>query len=103
MGIHNESGYQRLRPIPPLTQLIDQMMGILTSTTDEDRSFLPFKHDGNDRVVLLVNNLGGISELEMGAVAGKGSFISSFVTGPTPIDRCIFSVRVATISQNIPG
>ena len=45
------------------------MIEMLVSTTDPERSFLPFKHDGKDRVVLLVNNLGGTSELEMGAVA----------------------------------
>lgn len=74
MGIHNEPGFQRIRPIPRLTTLVDRMMGMLTSTTDEERSFLDFKHDGKDKVVLVVNNLGGVSELEMGAVAGKGAF-----------------------------
>lgn len=47
-------------------------MQALTSTTDTERSFLPFEHDGKDEVVLMVNNLGGVSELEMGGVAGKG-------------------------------
>lgn len=39
---------------------------MLTSTSDPERSFLPFR--GHDEVVLLVNNLGGVSELEIGGV-----------------------------------
>lgn len=72
MGIHNEPGNQRLKPLPQLSKLIDQMLAMLTSTTDKERSFVPFQNDGNDEVVLLVNNLGAISELEMGAIAGEG-------------------------------
>lgn len=72
MGIHNEPGNQRLKPLPKLSKLIDQMLAMLTSTTDKERSFVPFQNDGNDEVVLLVNNLGAISELEMGAIAGEG-------------------------------
>ena len=62
MGIHNEPGARRLSPIPPLHELIPQLIENLTSTSDPDRSFVPFKGRG-DRVVLLVNNLGGTSEL----------------------------------------
>jgi len=69
MGIHNESGYQRLAPIPPLSELMPQLLELLTSTTDPERSFVPFK--GGDDVVLLVNNLGGVSELELTAIAGE--------------------------------
>lgn len=67
MGIHNEPGAKRLSPVPPLHELIPQLIENLTSTSDADRSFVPFTGKG-DRVVLLVNNLGGTSELEMGAV-----------------------------------
>lgn len=42
---------------------------MMTSTSDPDRSFVPFK--GRDNVVLLVNNLGGLSELELGAVVAE--------------------------------
>ena len=41
---------------------------MITSTTDPEHSFVPFKNDGTDRVVLLVNNLGGLSELELGVI-----------------------------------
>ncbi|KAJ6617440.1 dihydroxyacetone kinase [Mycena sp. CBHHK59/15] len=68
LGIHNESGNKRLSPVPSLSQLIPLLLDYITSTTDAERSFLPFQHDGKDEVVLLVNNLGGMSELEVGGV-----------------------------------
>jgi dihydroxyacetone kinase len=69
LGIHNESGHIRLSPIPTLAELIPQLLDFLTSTTDPDRSFVPFQ--GKDNVVLLVNNLGGLSELEMGGIVAE--------------------------------
>ncbi|KAK2463564.1 hypothetical protein APHAL10511_004315 [Amanita phalloides] len=69
MGIHNESGHRRLSPIPTLSQLLAQLFELLTSTSDPERSFVPFK--GNDNVVLLVNNLGSVSELELSAIVGE--------------------------------
>ena len=71
LGIHNESGHRRVSPVPPLNQLVPDLIHMITSTTDPDRSFVPFLNDGTDRVVLLVNNLGGLSELELGAVVGE--------------------------------
>ncbi|GLB43410.1 putative dihydroxyacetone kinase [Lyophyllum shimeji] len=72
MGIHNEAGNRRLAPCPPLNELIPQLLDMLTSTSDPERSFLPFQGEkGKDEVVLLVNNLGGISELELGAIVGE--------------------------------
>ncbi|KAI0766592.1 dihydroxyacetone kinase [Trametes elegans] len=71
MGIHNEPGNRRLSPVPPLKDLLPQLVDFLTVTTDPERSFLPFKNDGSDRVVLLVNNLGGVSELELTGVVGE--------------------------------
>ncbi|KAL1747587.1 Dak1 domain-containing protein [Schizophyllum fasciatum] len=69
MGIHNESGVKRLSPAPALSELIPQLLDLLTSTSDPERSYVPFK--GKDEVVLLVNNLGGVSELELGAVVAE--------------------------------
>ncbi|KDR80673.1 hypothetical protein GALMADRAFT_135800 [Galerina marginata CBS 339.88] len=69
LGIHNESGHSRLSPIPKLSDLISQLLEFLISTSDPDRSFAPFT--GKDNVVLLVNNLGGLSELELGGIVGE--------------------------------
>lgn len=68
MGIHNEPGNMRLSPVPPLHSLLDQLISLITSTSDPERGFLPFQNDGTDEIVLLVNNLGGISELELGGI-----------------------------------
>ncbi|KAF6761699.1 dihydroxyacetone kinase 1 [Ephemerocybe angulata] len=69
MGIHNESGNKRVSPIPSLAELIKQLLDMLTSVDDPERSFLPFK--GNDNVILLVNNLGGVNELELGGIVAE--------------------------------
>ena len=69
MGIHNESGNRRISPVPPLNELVPQLLALITSTADKERSFLPFQ--GNDEVVLLVNNLGGLSELELGGIVAE--------------------------------
>ena len=67
MGIHNEPGNRRLSPVPPLNELVKQLLENVMSTTDPERSFISFKGKG-DKVVLLVNNLGGVSELELGGL-----------------------------------
>ena len=69
MGIHNESGHSRLSPVPKLPVLIPKLIDFLTSTSDPDRSFVPFK--GRDNVVVLVNNLGGLSELELSGIVSE--------------------------------
>lgn len=61
-------------PILPTADLVGQMLAKIVDTTDSDRSFVPFKGDGTDEVVLLVNNLGSISELELGGIAHEGEF-----------------------------
>lgn len=71
MGIHNEEGFGRVRA--DLPGLVSQMLRQLLDESDADRGFI---HLGRgDDAVLLVNNLGGVSPLEMGAatmeVAGQ--------------------------------
>ena len=73
MGIHNEAGNKRVSPVPPTDQLIDQLITMIVSTRDEDRSFVPFRGGNKDRVVALVNNLGGLSELELASISGEVS------------------------------
>lgn len=46
------------------------MINFASSTSDPDRSFVQFKHDGQDEVVLFINNLGAISELEFSGIVG---------------------------------
>lgn len=73
MGIHNESGTSKHK-ISTTAELVDQMLSKIIDTQDKDRSFVPFKGDGSDEVVLLVNGLGAVSELEMGGIVNEGMF-----------------------------
>ncbi|KAG2011840.1 dihydroxyacetone kinase 1, variant 3 [Coprinopsis cinerea AmutBmut pab1-1] len=69
MGIHNEAGNSKESPLPPLSSLIGKLLDFLTSNKDPERSFLEFKK--GDNVVVLVNNLGGISELELTGIVAE--------------------------------
>ncbi|KAK0626540.1 Dak1 domain-containing protein [Immersiella caudata] len=66
MGIHNEAG--SAREVLGLEELIGRMLGQLLDDKDEDRGFL--KVNSNE-VVLLINNLGGVSALEMGGIVAE--------------------------------
>lgn len=67
MGIHNEPGHSNTQ-LTTSSRLLSELLSLLTSTSDEDRSYVPFKGDGSDHVVLLVNNLGALPELELSIV-----------------------------------
>ena len=71
MGIHNEPGTSKLS-LPKVADLVGDLLSRITDTTDKQRSFVPFQNDGLDEVVLLVNNLGSISELELGGITNEG-------------------------------
>ncbi|GBC05879.1 hypothetical protein RclHR1_06490014 [Rhizophagus clarus] len=66
MGIHGEPGFQKIS-LPPSSELVQKMLDTIINTHDEDRSFLDINPE-KDRIALLVNNLGGISTLELGVV-----------------------------------
>ncbi len=63
MGIHNEQGSSR--EVLELPAMVGRMLAQMLDQTDQDRAFL--KVNSNE-VVLLVNNLGGVSVLEMGGI-----------------------------------
>ncbi|OLN97927.1 Dihydroxyacetone kinase 1-like protein 1 [Colletotrichum chlorophyti] len=69
MGIHNEPGCQVLKPRPQLPKLIDAMLTQLLDVNDSDRGYVDFSNA--EEVVLLVNNLGGVSPLEFGGITAK--------------------------------
>jgi triose/dihydroxyacetone kinase / FAD-AMP lyase (cyclizing) len=69
MGIHNESGNSKESPLPSLSSLITELLEYLTSSTDPERSFLSFEK--GDEVVLMVNNLGGVSPLELTGIVAE--------------------------------
>jgi hypothetical protein len=49
------------------------MVEMLINNDDTERSFLDIDPNKSNRVVILVNNLGGTSELEMGAVTAAAT------------------------------
>ncbi|RYP41028.1 hypothetical protein DL769_011668 [Monosporascus sp. CRB-8-3] len=63
MGIHNEPGSGRARV--DLPELVRTMLAQLLDQNDKDRAFLRMN---SNEVVLLVNNLGGVSVLELGGI-----------------------------------
>lgn len=80
MGIHNEPGTSKLS-LPKVADLVGDLLSRITDTTDKERSFVPFQNDGSDEVVLLVNNLGSISELELGGITNEGQCDAEISTG----------------------
>lgn len=66
MGIHNEPGSKKMSPAPRLESLVIEMLDQLLSLNDNDRAYVDFT--GAENIVLLVNNLGGVSVLEMGGI-----------------------------------
>jgi dihydroxyacetone kinase len=67
MGIHNEAGSER--KIVGLPELLRTMLAHCLDTSDKDRNFLEISP--GDEVVLLVNNLGGVSVLELGGITNE--------------------------------
>lgn len=66
MGIHNEAGSGRERV--ELPGLVGKMLAQLLDQADKDRAFL---NVNSNEVVLLVNNLGGLSPLELGGITNE--------------------------------
>lgn len=68
-GIHNEPGAQLITPFPPVEDLISRCLALLCDPNDAERAFVKFNPD--DEVVLVVNNYGGLSNLELGALTDE--------------------------------
>lgn len=68
MGIHNEQGMDRMKATLP--ELIENMLEQLLKQDDTDRSFVDFSQCSTN-IVLLVNNLGGLSMLELAGITNE--------------------------------
>jgi dihydroxyacetone kinase len=64
-GIHNEAGSERTKA--DLPSLVEQMLAHMLDEEDKERGFL--KVSSENETVVLINNLGGVSVLEMGGIA----------------------------------
>ncbi|OAG08608.1 dihydroxyacetone kinase [Paraphaeosphaeria sporulosa] len=67
MGIHNEPGSERRTT--DLPELVKTMLSYCLDKSDKDRNFLDISDE--DEFVLLVNNLGGVSVLELGGITNE--------------------------------
>ncbi len=82
MGIHNEAGSERAKV--QLPELVKTMLSQLLDSQDKDRGFL---NVNSNEVVLLVNNLGGVSVLELGGITAEvvGQLEKSYKIKPSRI------------------
>ncbi|KAI8270161.1 Dihydroxyacetone kinase 1 [Colletotrichum sp. SAR11_239] len=67
MGIHNEEGFGRVKD--SLSGVVSTMLNQLLDQKDTDRAFIGIQQE--DKVVLMINNLGGLSQLELGAITNE--------------------------------
>lgn len=68
-GPHNEPGYQSLSPAPSAEELVRQILDYCLDEQDPERGYVHFSPQ--DEVMLLISNFGGMSNLEMGALADE--------------------------------
>lgn len=66
MGIHNEPGLHEIDPMPSTEEVVATMLNCCLDPNDKDRAFVEFKPD--DILLLLINNLGGMSAFELEAL-----------------------------------
>jgi triose/dihydroxyacetone kinase / FAD-AMP lyase (cyclizing) len=66
--------------MPSIEELLKEMYRYLLDPNDPDRAFVKFAPE--DKTVMLINNFGGLSNLELEAVAG----VARTVLGTTPFD-----------------
>ncbi|MCJ1401621.1 hypothetical protein MMC11_004837 [Xylographa trunciseda] len=64
MGIHNEPGCEKLET--DLPGVVSKMLAQLLDQSDGDRAYIKIQEA--DQTVMLVNNFGGLSNLELGAI-----------------------------------
>lgn len=67
MGIHNEPGLREIEPMPPVEELVTDMLRYCLDARDQDRAFVEFRPD--DTILLLINNFGGMSNFEIEALS----------------------------------
>ncbi|KAL4887382.1 Dak1 domain-containing protein [Aspergillus karnatakaensis] len=67
MGIHNEPGSHRAKAT--LQELVNTMLLQILDHNDPDRAYLT--HQKGDKFALLINNLGGVSTLELSGITDE--------------------------------
>ncbi|KAG8530403.1 uncharacterized protein KY384_004905 [Bacidia gigantensis] len=69
MGIHNEPGCEK--KVTDLPGLIKIMLAQMLDQNDKDRAYV--KIEKTDQTLLLLNNFGGVSNLELGAILNEAT------------------------------
>ncbi|KAI5917290.1 Dak1 domain-containing protein [Camillea tinctor] len=100
-GIHNEPASMQISPFPSVETLIGRCLGLLCDPTDPGRAFVSFEN-ADDSVVLLVNNYGGLSSLELGALTDEiikqlGAYCLGALNAPG------FSISLCNVSRAAEG
>ena len=67
MGIHNEPGCEKVKT--DLPGLVKIMLGQMLDQSDKDRAYVNIEK--TDETILLINNFGGVSNLELGAITNE--------------------------------
>lgn len=67
MGIHNEPGSHRVKATLP--EIVNTMLRQMLDQDDSDRAYLSWSK--SDQFVLLINNLGGLSTLELSGITNE--------------------------------
>ncbi|KAL5331495.1 hypothetical protein ACEPPN_001026 [Leptodophora sp. 'Broadleaf-Isolate-01'] len=94
VGIHNEPGAQRAT-IKPLDEVVKQLLRWLLGENERAHSFLQFAK--TDEIALTINNLGGLSVLELHAILDETMAQLSSDYGITP-KRLIRGTLVTSIN-----
>ena len=96
LGIHSEPGTSKL-PLLPANELVHKMVTLLTNQEDQERAYL--KLSQKSPVVVLVNNLGGISTLELNLVVKEA--VQAVIQQNLEIKRVLSGTLLSSL--NMPG
>ncbi|OCL05622.1 dihydroxyacetone kinase [Glonium stellatum] len=98
MGIHNEPGLRTISPMPSAEDVLKEMFLCLLDPSDSDRAFVKF--EPKDEVVMLVNNFGGLSGLELEALTNLARVQ---LERDWKISPCRIYAGIMETSLNAPG
>ncbi|KXN91895.1 Dihydroxyacetone kinase 1 [Leucoagaricus sp. SymC.cos] len=107
LGLHNEAGVGRVKMADGIKGVIEEMVKMLLERTVEGKVTTVTR--AGDETILFVNNLGGVSQLEMGALLSdlvnvlvardvhpRRIFVSSFMTS---LNASGFSATLLNVSE----
>ncbi|KAL3484998.1 Dak1-domain-containing protein [Aspergillus germanicus] len=115
VGIHNEPPIRRLPTETSTEEVIQAMLDLILNAEIEEHGFLgPDATEPSRRLVLLVNNLGGLSAIEMGSLTAMTCAILNHQWGIAPcrifcgtylsaLDGRGFSITLLSLAESEDG